>query len=254
MKTTTITLMLALVPSVLCAQVSAQAGGSAQAGAGAQRKNGTTSASASGSASADANAEYKAPPEYSAEGKAKLEAMYADARSKRVPVGAIARRVAEGRAKGAAEANVIASAQGVKANLEAAQSAMVSAGRAKTSDKEIERGATAMERGVTRAELEVMARKAPADRSLVVAFEVLSKLRERGVSSAQALAQVEGKLASNASDGALNALVTAGTGAQAAGGSMNVAGTAAGSANAPTRGAGVAGSVTGAAAGTIKKP
>lgn len=254
MKTTTITLMLALVPSVLCAQVSAQAGGSAQAGAGAQRKNGTTSASASGSASADANAEYKAPPEYSAEGKAKLEAMYADARSKRVPVGAIARRVAEGRAKGAAEANVIASAQGVKANLEAAQSAMVSAGRAKTSDKEIERGATAMERGVTRAELEVMARKAPADRSLVVAFEVLSKLRERGVSSAQALAQVEGKLASNASDGALNALVTAGTGAQAAGGSMNVAGTAAGSANAATRGAGVAGSVTGAAAGTIKKP
>ena len=254
MKTTTITLMLALVPSVLCAQVSAQAGGSAQAGAGAQRKNGTTSASASGSASADANAEYKAPPEYSAEGKAKLEAMYADARSKRVPVGAIARRVAEGRAKGAAEANVIASAQGVKANLEAAQSAMVSAGRAKTSDKEIERGATAMERGVTRAELEVMARKAPADRSLVVAFEVLSKLRERGVSSAQALAQVEGKLASNASDGALNALVTAGTGAQAEGGSMNVAGTAAGSANAATRGAGVAGSVTGAAAGTIKKP
>ena len=131
---------------------------------------------------------------------------------------------------------------------------MVAAGRAKSSDREIERGATAMERGMARAELEVMARKAPADRSLVVAFEVLSKLRERGVSSAQALAQVEGKLASNASDGALNALVTAGTGAQAAGGSMNVAGTAAGSANAATRGAGVAGSVTGAAAGTIKKP
>ena len=98
MKTTTITLMLALVPAVLCAQVSAQAGGSAQGGVGAPQKNGTTSASASGGASADANAEYKAPPEYSAEGKAKLEAMYADARSKRVPVGAIARRVAEGRA------------------------------------------------------------------------------------------------------------------------------------------------------------
>ena len=74
------------------------AGGSAQGGVGAPQKNGTTSASASGGASADANAEYKAPPEYSAEGKTKLEAMYADARSKRVPVGAMARRVAEGRA------------------------------------------------------------------------------------------------------------------------------------------------------------
>jgi len=233
MKTTTVSFMMVLVPAALCAQVSGQA----QAGSQAQ---------ASGQAQVDASAEFKAPSGFSAEASAKLEAMYAEAREHHVPRRAIARRVEEGRAKGASEAVIIASAAKVKANLEATQDAMVSAGRAHPSDEECERGASAMERGVTKAQIRAIAKSTQGDRSLVVAFDVLAKLTLNGVPGDQAVAQVQAKVSAGASDASLTSLVTA----AAASNSAN----AAASANATAAAKPVGGTLTTSAGAVLKKP
>ena len=149
MKTTTASLIALLVPAALCAQVSGQA-------------------------SASATVEFRAPADFSASGAAKLNAMYAEAKEHHVPRQPIANRVAEGRAKGASEAKVIVSAGHVKANLEAAHDAMVAGGRTQPSDAECERGAAAIERGATSAQIEATARGSVSDNSLVVAFDHLN--------------------------------------------------------------------------------
>lgn len=55
-------------------------------------------------------------------------------------------------------------------------------------------------RGASTADLEVVASKAPADQSLVVAFEVPSDLADRGLPVERALAEVGAKLSARASD------------------------------------------------------
>ena len=113
MKRSTISALALLVPGALCAQ-------GVQAGA---------------QANVSANAEFRAPASFSAAGAAKLAAMYAEAKAHHVPRKPIANRVAEGQAKGASEATVIASAGRVKANLESSQDAMVAGGRMHPSDE-----------------------------------------------------------------------------------------------------------------------
>lgn len=242
MKTMTLSLVLLLGPAAL----GAQAGGQAQS-------TGSTSTKARGpvasmNATANANAEFRAPRGFSAEGAAKLEAMYAEAHEHQVPREPMAHRVAEGRAKGASEAAILASVGKVKANMESTHEAMVAAGREHPSDAETERGASAMERGVTRVQLETLVKHTPSDRSLVVAFDVLTKLAARGVPVTQALAQVQAKIDGRASDAAITSLVTVGRG--------SATGTAAGSAATAPKGAavGVTGTVTGAVGGVTKRP
>ena len=65
-------------------------------------------ANGSMTANADVNGEYHAPKGFSAEGRTKLEAMYDEAKSEQLPREPIARRVNEGRAKGAAEGAYLA--------------------------------------------------------------------------------------------------------------------------------------------------
>ena len=200
-RLTTLTLALALGPAALVAQGSGQA-------AKPKPVPPTTSSRTAASAGADARAKatIAAPKGWSAEGAAKLATMYQEADSEDVPRKPIADRVAEGHAKGASEATILTSADHVHANLVAAQKAMVAAGRKPTQD-ETARGASAMEHGVTSAEIETMARKTPNDRSLVVAFDVLGKLAARGVPVTNAITQVQGKLDARASDAALVSLV-----------------------------------------------
>ena len=241
----TVFTLLAVVPSVLTAQVAGSASARSDTKASAQVGRGT-SADVSSSASVDA--------ELSA------------ARQHGVPERPIRNRVAEGRAKGATEADLAASAHAVRLNLEIAHEALVGAGRSQPSDQETERGANAIERGYTRAQIEAVAKSAPSDRSLVVAFDVLARLSERGVSVSRALAQVQSRLASRASDASIDALVTANAdaGASTGVGAGRVAGAAAGSvsgnaaAGAAASGASTAGSATGAVSGAvtgvIKKP
>ena len=95
-----------------------------------------------------------------------------------------------------------------KSRFETAQSAMVAAGRLHPSDAETLRAAAAMERGVSKAQIQAIAHSADADRSLVVAFEVLSSLRARGMTAVSATATVQANITSGASDQALSELVS----------------------------------------------
>jgi len=137
----------------------------------------------------------------------KLEATYARAREHHVPQEVIDHRVAEGEAKGASEGDIVKSSARVEGNMEAAQEAMVKAGH-HPSDKEIEGGAYAMERGVTEAQIQTMAARAPSGRSLDVAFDAVTKLSESGMPVNTALIQVQSKLDAHASDAAIGSLVT----------------------------------------------
>lgn len=249
-------LVLAFGPAALAAQASGQVRAAASGSARVESKPAAAAAAASG----DVQGRFRAPKGWSASGSARLEAMYDEARSHEVPPEPIARRVAEGQAKGASETTILASAEAVKARLEASHEAMVSAGR-KPAPAETERGATAMEHGVTKVQLEAMAKHTPSDRSLVVAFDVLGRLAARGVPVGRALAEVQGKLDARASDAAIVALApganttasvggTAAGRASAPGTAVSGAATAAAGATAGSATAGVAGAVT----GVVKKP
>ncbi len=248
------------VPAVLSAQVGAKGKAVGQAAATVEAPN--PHASAQARLHASANAAFNVPERFSDKGRAKLEGMYAEARARGLSEAAIANRVAEGEAKGASESQVLVAASRVKTDMEVTQEAMLSAGRAKPSSDECARGAMLMARGVSSAQIETMARRTPSDRSLVVAFDVVSQLAAQGVPVTQALARVQAKLDSRASDATLLKLAggaSAGVGAGAAmgGGAGAAAGAGAtvqGAANAAAKGTGVAGTVTGTVTGVVKKP
>lgn len=255
-----------LLPASLSAQAAVTASG--QGAASARTSTAGRAATTTSSLTTSGHADVRIPAEYSAEGRARIEAVYARAEAQDVPREPVERRVAEGRAKGAAEATVVAAAERVMANLEASQSAMLAAGRKRPAPAEMERAAHAMDRGVTAVQIEAMARKAPSERSLVVAFDVLTQLTAQGTPVATALAQVEGKLESRATDASLTSLISigggsrtsgadrpgtgaiAGSGGAAATGGASVTG-AAGAAGALGATGGVAGGVTGSATGGV---
>lgn len=143
--------------------------------------------------------------EFSAETRARLEAMFRKAEQKDLPTEPMQDRVSEGDAKGAAEGRIVSAAAEVMSQLELAQSALVSAGR-EPSGEEIARGASVIAQGASHAELQAFARGAPSERSLVVAFEVLSDLLARGIPVDNALAEIGGRLEARASDAQLRAL------------------------------------------------
>jgi len=246
---------LAFAPTLAGAQVAGEAQASGRTSVRAP------DVSMNAKASATAKTELRVPKGFSAEGKAKLEAMYGDARAHELPPDAISHRVAEGEVKGASEATILASAGRVKANMEASQQAMVRGGRAHPTPEECERAGSVMERGVTSVQIETMTRRTPSDRSLVVAFDVLGRLAANGMPVTQALAQVQAKIDGRASDAALVALAGKATTGGAAGGGVNAGANAAAGVTAVVNGAagttgkttattGVAGSVT----GVLKKP
>lgn len=241
MKATTLTIAMSFMPAMLAAQVSGQA----QAASRAAVKAPPVAAEAR--ATATAHGELRVPKGFSTEGKAKLEAMYAEAREHDVPREPMSRRVAEGEAKGASETAILASAGKVKLHMEETHDAMVRGGRAHPSAAECERGAMLMEHGVTSAQIEAMAKGTPKDRSLVVAFDVLGRLAARGEPVAQAVAQVQAKLDGQASDAALVAMA----GKATAGSSMGVGANANATANANAA-AGVTATVNGAATTATK--
>ena len=132
----------------------------------------------------------KTPDELSVQARAQLELFFERAEARSLPVQAIENRVAEGLAKGASETAILASAGRVLAHLEASSSALV-AGGAQPSAEATTRGAAAMERGVTSAQIEALAEGTPNERSLVKALEVLTDLAARGVPVDKALARIQ---------------------------------------------------------------
>lgn len=218
-------------------------------------------AGASASASAKAQADVTVPANYSASARGKIEAAFSAARAKSLPDEPMRRRMAEGQAKGASDAQIAAAVQRVEMRLEVAQSAMIKAGRTRPQASEVASGEQAMEQGMTEAQLQAFVRHAPADRSLTVALNVLAKLESQGKSVDNAIATVQSKLDASATDEALVSLAggvdAAGTPAAANG---QASGTAAAAANNGHTGAagnaaagataGVAGAVKGAAGAT----
>ena len=213
-----------------------------------------TTASASSRTSAQAQV-----GQSNAQASSSVDAEIAIARRGGLPTQPIRRRAAEGRAKGATEAQVALAARRVRMNLETAHSAMVRAGRTRPSDQETEQGAVAIERGFTRAQVEAVVRSAPSDRSLVVAFDVLTKLAARGVETGKALATVQSRLEARETDAQINALAS-GSANVGIGAANGLGGNAAAGANAAvgaaasgTKGAtSVTGGVTGTVGGVIK--
>ncbi|HEU4996798.1 MAG TPA: hypothetical protein VFT29_18405 [Gemmatimonadaceae bacterium] len=90
-----------------------------------------------------------------------------------------------------------------------ARVALVAAGRAQASADEMDRAALAIERGYTAEQIQVIAKAAPADRPLVVAFDVLSRLLDNGVTTADAVTKVQAKLEAKDPDASIEALVEA---------------------------------------------
>lgn len=219
-------------------------------------------ATATANASAKAEARFTPPAHWSAAGKAKLEAMYDTCEMKGVPREPVAKRVAEGEAKGASEASILKAAGKVRMHLEESHDAMVAAGRSKPSDEETERGAQLMERGMTKAQVETVTKHTPSDRSLVVAFDVLSRLAARGVPVDHALAQVTAKLDARESDEAILSLAgKSSTSAGAAGtygtpvkGAVGATTSATGTGAVTGASKGIGAGVTGTVTGVVKKP
>jgi hypothetical protein len=164
----------------------------------------------------------------------------------------------ENRGRAATSAN--ASAQ---TDLAISHDALVRAGRAAPADEEVRLGARLLARGFSRDQIETVARSAPADRSLIVAFETLSTLKTQGMTTTRAAAEVESRITSRASDAELreltlgadaglrtDAAVNAGRGAAKVDGATGV--NAAGALGRGT--AGVAGSLSGGLGGALGRP
>ncbi|HEX8725168.1 MAG TPA: hypothetical protein VF737_07275 [Gemmatimonadaceae bacterium] len=205
MKRVSIAVALLLVPAALLAQ--GRGTGSVQASAHA---NAQADAHANAHAAMKTDAQATVPSNFSAGARGKLEATYAMARQHNLPEAAIQHRVAEGQAKGASEAAIVAAAGKVEANMQAAQEAMVKAGHQHPTDAEIESAAGAMDRGASAAQIGTVASHAQNGRSLDVAFDVLTKLSESGMPVTTALAQVQAKLDANASNASIASLVSKG--------------------------------------------
>lgn len=247
MTKSTIILALSLVPTVLVAQ----AAGSSQERVKSEAKVETK-----------AEGQTSVPTGFTAESRARLEATFSVAREKGLPEEPIRNRMAEGRAKAASEAQIVTAAEQVVTRLESSQRAMLRAGRDEPQDEEVARGAQAMERGATEAQLETLVRHAPADRSLVVAFEVLSELSARGLPTEHALARVAARLDARASDAALvellgsvSAELGAGLGAPGNSGRAAATGNVDAGAQSTAKGVTAVGAgVTGTVGAVLKKP
>jgi hypothetical protein len=134
------------------------------------------------------------------------------ARRRGLPDEPIRRRVSEGRANGATESQLIVAAHRMRVTMESAVEAMAAGGRSRPSDAEIEKCAGAMDQGFTRSQVEAVTRAAPSDRSLGVAFDVLTKLSARGLPVSRALEQVTTKLQARQSDEQIQSLLVVKTG------------------------------------------
>lgn len=257
---------ISLVPMIASAQARTQASVSASADARVQARGRDSSS-------------YRIPSRYSVESRTKIEATLVRADRERLPRRAIEDRIAEGEAKGAAEAQVVMQSGRMLARLEAAHDAMVKAGRAQPSDEETTRGAEVLAHGYTESQLEAVTRSANPNRGLTTALETLVSLRAQGQPVDRAIAAVSARLEKNASDEQIASLGTVNAAANAnahAAGSHGAAGAAAGVTGAANAGlgnaasavgasatgaagaaghvGGVAGSATGAVSGVVRKP
>jgi len=139
-----------------------------------------------------------------------VQAELALARRKGLPEEPILRRVDATRVRGASDREIAAAARRARLSMEVGVEAMVNGGHQRPTQEEIERCAAAMEQGYTRSQVQTVAASARPERSLAVAFDVLTRLSQRGLPVSRALDQVTQKLKANESDESLMAMLNLG--------------------------------------------
>jgi hypothetical protein len=168
-----------------------------------------------------------------AQGRVQAEATLRAARDQGLPEQPLIAVMLEGQAKGAAEAQILAAEQQALARLDAAQDAMVAAGRTDPSDAAVTLGASLMAQGVTGAQLGALVARNPSEAQLVASFDAVAALTAQGVPVTSALVQVgaNGGLGMESGTGSIGTTASAGTSVEASGagsaGTLNVAGGAA---------------------------
>lgn len=174
--------------------------------AAAQQSAPSPSAAVPADTQAQAQSQAQVLAKFSAESRVKLEALLSQAREKKLPEKALVDRMSEGKAKGAEEGQIVTAAGQLMTRLELANQVMIQSGRKDPDPQEITFGAAVLERGASAEQLGAVVHAAPSDRSLVVAFDVLTRLSERGLPINNALAQVTAKLNARASDSEIASL------------------------------------------------
>jgi hypothetical protein len=227
MKNLRLMVTMGLFPAALMAQQGTSQDSSSSRRGSAQSQGSVTATAGRATMSADV--------------QAKLEVVLQRASEHALPVKAIENRVAEGVAKGASEAQIILAASALEARLEASQSAIIRGGRERPAGDEVESGANAMERGASAAHIRALVEHTPSDRSLVVAFDVLTALIADGRPVGNAVAQIQAKLDARAPDAAIGAITgsgnASGNNASNAQPGAAASGTSSASANAALKGA-----------------
>ena len=176
MRNAILVFMLTLAPALAAAQAEARAQADARTQAALTVRRGDS---------------LRIPAEFSADTRARLTAMLEIAREKSLPAEPVNDRIAEGRAKGAAESEIVAASAATLAQLELSQSALVRAGRERPTDGEISRGAQLLARGASSAQLSALAGREPSERRLDLALDVLLDLTAQGMPVDRALSAVE---------------------------------------------------------------
>ena len=276
MKKFTLAASLVIAPVIAQAQTTIQAQSHAQVSASATSGKEATMPQGSANTQSSTDASARSQHRLGADAQGKVDANLRVARERKLPEEPIRRRVAEGEAKGASDAQIVAASGRTLVDLQSSFDAMGRGGHSAPSDAEVARGASLLARGYTSAQIQALAHSAPSDRSLVVAFDAVTALGAHGVPSGRAVAEVQSQLAARASDAQLISIAsTADLGASLSGvlGGRNAggaqrsaattgiagstaagAGAAAGAVGAAASGASGAATVSGAVMGVLGKP
>jgi hypothetical protein len=143
-----------------------------------------------------------------------------------LPTEPVHRVIAQGRARGASEAQIERAAVAAHGRLEASRQALRDEGRPEPTSAEIIAGADAMLVGARPADLERVRESAPRGRPLVASLTAVTELTVRGSRPADAAATVASRLRAGASDQAILTL-SAGSGVNAGAAGADAAGSAA---------------------------
>ena len=277
MRKITLAASLLVAPAITQAQASVQAQSQTTVSTSASPAKRATAAQVSSATSSSTSISDTREHQLSADAQSRIDADLHVARERKLPEEPIRQRVAEGQAKGAGDAQIVAASGRTLVDLQSSFDAMVRGGHRSPGDAEVSRGASLLARGYTSVQIEGVARKAPSDRSLVVAFDALTSLQARGVATTNAVAQIEGQLAARATDaqllglatsvgatggsrgnnttGSASGTVTAGVaGSTAAGAGAAATGAMGAAASGATTGVSATGGVTGAVSGVLGKP
>lgn len=133
-------------------------------------------------------------------------ARIADARARQLPAAALENRALKFAAKGVDPKAIERSVNEQAQRMDNARSALASGRGSKPAGDEIEAGAEAMRKGIDGPSVALLAKKAPSGRSLAVPLFVIGTLRDRGLSSGQALQRVLDRMNARASDDDLESM------------------------------------------------